>query len=64
MSNIGKQRWVLINTLHALIGDAELVLKDVEAGRLPSRDLEGTFRVNCEVSLKKLREVRTLKEGQ
>ena len=60
---MSKTRHVLKTTLENLIGDAELVLRRVEAGEVPSYDLEGTFRVNCEVAMKKLGELRTEQES-
>lgn len=48
---------VLINTLRNLISDAELILKKVEQGECPSQNLKGTFTVNAEGVVKKLREV-------
>jgi len=55
---MSKTRHILKTTLENLIGDAELILRAVEADRVPSYDLEGTFRVNCEVAMKKLSELR------
>lgn len=55
---MSQTKFVLDSTLHSLIVDAQLILHDIEQGRVPSYDLKGTFKVNCEVSLKKLQELR------
>jgi hypothetical protein len=55
---VSNTKHTLERCLRNLVADAEFILHEMEAKRVPSYDLKGTFKVNAEVSLKKLQELR------